>query len=117
MDGSSLALPSGKRLHHYGKSALLKGEDPPFLWPFSTAKCQFASTTVASSPGDPRKIRFELHFVAEEMTDKHKLQRNWALSSGGGSASERLGVFILTKWGAVWSYLEVPNHLIDIFNN
>ena len=42
MDGSSLALPPGKRLHHYGKSALLKGEDPPFLWPFSTAKCQFA---------------------------------------------------------------------------
>ena len=34
-----LKLPSGKRLHNYGKSPCYQWVNPLFLWPFSIANC------------------------------------------------------------------------------
>ena len=34
-------IPSGKRLHNYGKSPCIQWENPLFLWPFSSSLCWF----------------------------------------------------------------------------
>ena len=53
-------LPSGKRLHNYGKSPFSSWVNPLFLWPFSIAGGA-SHCWVGPSPGRPGSITTEDH--------------------------------------------------------
>ena len=71
-------LPSGKRLHNYGKIHRFQWENPLFLWSFSIANCNKLPEGTKKHPHDPN---YPHHFYPPDENGNFMGTATWAMKN------------------------------------